>query len=353
MLSFNRKFGLGAALRQRSIWAGSARSVNGLVTAQLNPYKPRGQTSPAGLVLEGVSHNGTVYAGIFGSNIYTSPDLVTFTQRTPQAGSPNIGVAAVGTRIAALFYSSGPNNHYLCVSADNGATWGGWTAIGATSGNASLRAAGGIAFAFWNFAAVNVCGCDASGAISLRAMPESKIWIAVGSTGAAWVMLSSTGTAAYSANGTTGWTTSASYATEAAKLPAVPTQVYAVGSRLVAVATTGTALATIYSDDGGATWQQGASYGVFLEGRSFTGLSPFGAVLDGHLYVSVVAGGKGMLISTHNGIAWRPHADINTDGTLPGLCKRPGVDSIIFNGSATAGPALETNTTAQELYYEL
>lgn len=353
MLSYNRKFGLGAALRQRSIWSGGARSVNGLVTAQLNPYKPRGQTSPAGLVLEGISHNGTVYAGMVGANVYTSPDLVTFTQRTPQAGSPNIAVAAVGTRIAALIYSSGSNNHFLCVSADNGATWGGLTATGAPSGAASLRAASGIAFAFSAFAAVNVYGCDSTGAISLRAMPESKIWVAVGSTGAAWVMLSSTGTAAYSANGTTGWTTSASYATEAAKLPAYPTQVFGIGTRLVAVATTGTALATIYSDDGGATWQQGASYGVFLEGRSFTGLSPYAAVLDGHLYISVVAGGKGMLISTHNGIAWRPHTDINTDGTLPGLCKRPGVDSIILNGSATAGPALETNTAAQELYYEL
>lgn len=352
MLSYNRKFGLGAALRQRSIWSGSARSVNGLVTAQLNPFKPRGQTSPAGLVLEGVSNNGTVYAGMVGSNLYTSPDLVTFTQRTIP-GVICVAVAAAGTRLAALtFYN---NNHMLYVSSDNGATWGGGTSTGIpNTGGGTLRAAGGIAFALSAYNGPNLYACDSTGAIALRVLPESKIWVAVGSTGAAWVMLSSTGTAAYSTNANaTTWATSASYATEAAKLPAVPTQVYGIGTRLVAVAISGTALATIYSDDGGATWQQGASYGVFLEGRSFTGLSPYAAVLDGHLYISVVAGGKGMLISTHNGIAWRPHTDINTDGTLPGLCKRPGVDSILFNGSATAGPALETNTAAQELYYEL
>lgn len=348
MLSYNRKFGLGAALRQRSIWSGGARSVNGLVTAQLNPYKPRGQTSPAGLVLEGISHNGTVYAGMVGANVYTSPDLVTFTQRTIAGGSTNVAVAAAGTRLAGL---AAYTNTALSVSSDNGATWGGSTVV---NNGTILRSAGGIAFALSPFAATTAHACDSTGAIGLRNLPESKIWVAVGSTGTAWVMLSSTGTAAYSnnANATT-WVTSASFATEAAKLPAVPTQVYGVGSRLVAIAISGTALATIYSDDGGATWQQGASYGVFLEGRSITGLSPYAAVLDGHLYVSVVAGGKGMLISTHNGIAWRPHTDINTDGTLPGLCKRPGVDSIILNGSATAGPALETNTTAQELYYEL
>lgn len=352
MLSFNRKFGLGAALRQRSIWSGSARSVNGLVTAQLNPFKPRGLTSPAGLVLEGVSHNGTVYAGMAGANVYTSPDLVTFTQRTVP-GNTNAGVAAVGTRIAALSYSSGPNNHFLYVSSDNGATWGGATGVSISgAGNGSLRAAGGIAFAFGTIPTTTIHGCDSTGAIGARTMPESKLWVSVASTGTAWVMISSTGTAAYSANATA-WTASASYATEAAKLPAPPSQVYAVGARLVAVAISGTALATIYSDDGGATWLQGAAYGVFLEGRSFTGLSPFHAVLDGHLYISAVAGGRAQILSTHNGIVWRSHIDINTDGTLPGLYKRPGVDSFIFNGSTTAGPALETNTAAQELYYEL
>lgn len=352
MLSYNRKFGLGAALRQRSIWSGSARSVYGLVTAQLNPYKPRGLTSPANLFLEGVSHNGTVFTGMVGTNVYTSPDLVTFTQRTVP-GNTNAGVAAVGTRIAAHSYSSGVNSHFLYVSSDNGATWSGGTSTGISGGgNGLLRAAGGIAFAFGNIATATVYGCDSTGAIGARAMPENKLWVSVASTGAAWVMVSSTGTAAYSANGTA-FSVSASYATEAAKLPASPSQVYAVGTRLVAVAISGTALATIYSDDGGVTWQQGANYGVFLEGRSFTGLSPFHAVLDGHLYISAVAGGRAQILSTHNGIVWRSHIDINTDGTLPGLCKRPGVDSFVFNGSTTAGPALETNAAAQELYYEL
>lgn len=348
MLSYNRKFGLGAALRQRSIWSGSARSVNGLVTAQLNPYKPRGITSPAGIVLEGVSHNGTVYAGMVGANVYTSPDLVTFTQRTIPGASTHVAVAAAGTRLVGL---SAYTSTALSVSSDNGVTWGGGTVV---NNGTILRSAGGVAFALSPFSSSGAYACDSTGAIGARTLPEARVWIAVGSTGTAWVMVSSTGTAAYSnnANATT-WATSASYATEAAKLPAYPTQVYGVGTRLVAVAATGTALATIYSDDGGVTWQQGASYGVFLEGRSITGLSPYAAVLDGHLYVSVVAGGKGMLISTHNGVIWRPHTDINTDGTLPGLCKRPGVDSILFNGSATAGPALETNAAAQELYYEL
>ena len=352
MLSFNRKFGLGAALRQRSIWSGSARSVNGLVTTQLNPYKPRSLTSPANLLLEGVSNNGSVYVGMASNLFYTSPDMATFTQRTV-SGTNNAGISAAGTRVAALTFNSGSNAHFLYVSSDNGATFGGGTNVGISgSGNGSLRAAGGIAFSLSANATATVYGCDSTGAIGARTMPDSRVWNSVASTGAAWVMISAAGTAAYSANGTS-WTTSASYAAEAVKLPALPSQVYGLGSRLIAVAVSSASLSTIYSDDGGVTWQQGAAYGVFLEGRNFTGLSAFHAVLDGHLYVSTVSGGKGQIVSTHNGIAWRSHIDINTDGTLPGLCKRPGVDSFIFNGSTTAGPALETNTAAQELYYEL
>jgi len=350
MLSYNRKFGLGAALRQRSIWAGSARSANGLVTTQLNPYKPRGQTSPASLYLEAVTHNGSVYVGMVGWACYTSPDLVTFTQRT-YSSSNFRGVAAAGTRLVALIYTSGPG---LIVSSDNGASWGSYTTVMLPgTDSARLRVAGGVVFVFSTvFASATVYSVNSTGAVNTLTMPESRSWVAVGSTGTAWVLISSTGTAVYSTT-TASWTVSTSYASEAAKLPAPPSQVYAVGSRLVAVAVTDTVLTTIYSDDDGATWHQGASYGVFLEGRPFSGLSPYSAVLDGHLYVSAGAGGKGLMLSTHNGISWRAHTDINADGTVPGLFKRPGGESILFNGSATAGPALETNTGAQELYYEL
>ena len=355
MLSFNRKFGLGAALRQRPIWAGSARSAPSLVTTQLNPYKPRRQTSPANLAAEGLSYNGTVYIGKVGTNCYTSPDLVTFTARTPSSGNTFLGGVAVGTRLVALTTYSG--NYYLCSSADNGVTWG--SVAGTGTPNPVLSVAGGIAFAL--SPGNNVLGyvtVSSAGVQTGRNFPVSSQWSSVAANAAAdkWVVInaaaSGTPAALYSGDGAN-WTVSSSYATEAAKLNAFPAAIYSIGSRFVVVAFNGTSFSSIYSDDGGVTWLQGASYGRLADGRAFTAVHKDAVVLDGHLYISAAAGGTAFILSTPDGVTWRTHSDINATASLPGLYKRAGAESFVFNAGSEVAPVMETNVTAQELYYEL
>lgn len=355
MLSFNRKFGLGAALRQRSIWAGSARNAPGLVINQLNPYKPRRQTSPANLAAEKLSYNGTVYIGKVGSNCYTSPDLVTYTARTPVGGNTFMGAVAVGTRLVALTAYSG--NFYLCSSADNGATWGAVTATG-TPGP-ELSVAGGIAYVL--SPANNLTGyvtVSSAGVQTSRNFPLASQWGSVVASAAAdkWVVINvaaaGTPAALYSGDGIN-WTVSSSYATEAAKLNAFPAAIYSIGSRFVVVAINGPSFSTMYSDDGGVTWLQGASYGRLADGRAFTAIHKDAVVLDGHLYISAAAGGTAFILSTPDGVAWRIHSDINATASLPGLYKRAGADSFVFNTGSEVAPVMETNVAAQEIYYEL
>lgn len=355
MLSFNRKFGLGAALRQRSIWAGSARSAPSLVTTQLNPYKPRRQTSPANLAVEGLSYNGTVYIGRVGGNCYTSPDLVTFTARTPVSGNAFGGGVAVGTRLVALTSYSG--NYYLCSSADNGATWGSPTGTG-TPGPV-LSAAGGIGYALSPANTVQgYVTVSSAGVQTGRNFPVANAWSSVvaNATADKWVVINAaaavTPAALYSGDGIN-WTVSSSYATEAAKLNAFPAAIYGIGSRFVVVAFNGPSFSTMYSDDGGVTWLQGAAYGRLADGRTFTAVHKDAVVLDGHLYISALAGGVALILSTPDGVTWRTHSDINATASLPGLYKRAGADSFVFNSGNEMAPVLETNVAAQELYYEL
>ncbi|MBU1352091.1 MAG: glycoside hydrolase [Gammaproteobacteria bacterium] len=337
-------------MRERLIWAGSARSVRGLVTKQLNPYKPRPQTSPSAVFLESVSHNGSVYFGwAGGSTWYTSPDMVTFTSRLFSGGSVNSSRAvAVGANLFGISSFSG--SQALNVSTNNGASWTAVASVPIT--NANLCAAGGFGYLLTPSNSTAFVQFTAAGVLTNRNFPVAATWAGVVHNGAAWLAFTSGGDVAYSGNGAD-FTLSASYPTERLKLPANPVAFYALGARFIAVALNGTSLTTLYSDDNGVTWQQGAAYGQFIEGRFFGSVNPDAVAIDGYLYVSARAGGVGFIVSTTDGITWRTHADINVSDSAPGLYRRVGTNSFFLNTASNTGPALETNLTATELYYEL
>lgn len=341
--------GTGVPVRQRFIWTGADRALPGQLVRQMNPYRPRPQTSPPGVMLESVTHNGTVYFGSGGANTwYTSPDMVTFTARVFSSGSVNIRGLAVGANLFGLSSFNGAQS--LNRSTDNGSTWASvgspniTQAVMCTAGSMGYLLTPGNSTAFVHF--------TTAGVMTNKNFPAAATWGGIVHNGAGWLAFSADGVAAYSGNGAD-FTVSASYAAERAKLPANPTAIYALGSRFIAVALSGTTFSTIYSDDNGVTWQQGAAYGQFAEGRFFGSVNPDGVVLDGHLYISARAGGVGFLLSTANGVSWRAHADINVSDSAPGLYRRVGANTFFLNTAVNTAPALEINLSAKELFYAL
>ncbi|MFN3437779.1 MAG: sialidase family protein [Acidovorax sp.] len=341
--------GVGVPVRQRLIWTGADRAIPGHLVRQMNAYRPRQQTSPAGIALESVTHNGTVYLGFGGTNTwYTSPDLVTFTARVFSSGSTNMRGLAVGANLFGLSAFSG--SLALNRSTDNGASWANLGGVGITQ--AVMHTAGGLGYLLTPSNSAAFIHFTTAGVMTNKNFPAAATWGGVVHNGAGWLAFSVDGVAAYSSNGAD-FTMSASYAAERVKLPANPSAIYALGSRFIAVALSGTTFSTIFSDDNGVTWQQGAAYGQFFEGRFFGSVNPDAVVLDGHLYVSARAGGVGFLLSTANGVTWRTHADINVSDSAPGLYRRVGANTFFLNTAVNSGPPLEINLAAKELFYEL
>ncbi|CAN7469339.1 sialidase family protein [Acidovorax sp. LjRoot194] len=340
---------VGVPVRQRLIWTGADRALPGQLVRQMNAYRPRPQTSPLGIALESVTHNGSVYLGFGGGTTwYTSPDLVTFTARVFSSGAVNIRGLAVGANLFGVSSFSG--SQALNRSTDNGASWASVGAVNITQ--AVLCTAGGVGYLLTPGNSTAFIHFTAAGVMTNKNFPAAATWGGVVHNGAAWLAFSADGVAAYSSNGAD-FTMSASYAAERVKLPANPTAIYALGSRFIAVALSGTTFSTIYSDDNGVTWQQGAAYGQLFEGRFFGSVNPDAVVLDGHLYISAKAGGVGFLMSTANGVTWRTHADINVADSAPGLYRRVGANTFFLNTAVNTGPPLEINLLAKELFYEL
>lgn len=348
---------LGAPLRLRKVWTGPERNLASLPVQQWNLFKLRDPSTPV-TGLENIAHNGTVYAAATpGGVMYSSTDLVTWTQRNLQPSSTNYRAINIG---AVWFIRTWDpsNGQHLRRSADLVTS----TYVTACANAAPVSVVGNLLYLMGS-GNTSFQTIDAAGAVSNRNSSTSVAWTRALSNGAV-TLLADVGVTNIdvSTNGITGWTFSAGLSAAIARLPAGTRHIFVVGNKFVIVSFSQTALYTLTSEDGHA-WAIAAKVNMpYGSGRTFAAVNADSISVAGWHLINVklaitVAGAtsyEGVIMGTPDGIRWRifgPYHLSAGDFFQSGLYRRVGTDSVLFNATS-GGVAMETDIdNAMETYY--
>jgi len=372
MLSFNRKFGLGAPLKKRNIWSGADRAVRSIVGSYKDPFLLRpGGLSAAFQMIE--SNGADMYVVVLASVLQTSPDLITLTSRSAPAGYSWVGANVVYYKGYFFAFCTPGSGVAVCRSSDKGVTW---DLYGSMAGN-RLSVVGDLLYCTNSGATSNFYTTNApTTAATARAFSRSAYWGRVVGSAARQYVFGSVSSDTTTFNrvevSTNGTSFSQDAACEAllAQAPVSMRHAHALANGKTVVFGVGPeGLYSLVADAAGA-WSIGAQipgeladgyrlYGVpLVVGNAASALMQTDG--DGTSYVCLIvqdAAGNYLLriAATYDGVDWRflpPHSNLGT--TAPnftaGVMKR--IDGRIMT-HYNSMRLVEANPSGVELYYEI
>ena len=373
---FSTVFGTGTPVRKRNVWTGPERLYPAIVGARKDPVQLRPSTSNVasyGLI----AHNGLdAYVVASGTNIFTTPDLLTGTARAMAQTPAAVGSSLVYYKGSFFYYmhTSTPN-WFVQRSSDNEVTW---SQYGNAANAGMLSVVGGLLYAVPylssnNSTAFYTTSDPAQAAVS-RSFSRFSSWgKVVGNANRQYCFQrtnSNTPLGEVSTNGTS-FSQDVGFEALAARKPtgAVLTNAVSLADdRVMVFSCTTSGLYCLVADAAGA-WSIGASLPQELDGYRFYGVGPVGTYGSGPnaytdadgitsiLFLVQDAAGNYLarIGTTYDGKGWQflpPHHNFGTTAPTVPLGVFSKIDGTpLFNASGTA--LAEANPNAVELFYEL